>query len=70
MTKNTTPLDLIRYLYKETSICESETIAIDVSNDKKLEAEFDDFVDMKSHLDQIKMSPRQSVIDRIINLAK
>ena len=70
MTKNTTSLDLLRYLYHETNTVENEGIAMDVLANKKLADEFDDFVEVKRHLDTLKMSPRDSVINNIIQLAK
>ncbi|MFT7333420.1 MAG: hypothetical protein ACI81S_001640, partial [Sphingobacteriales bacterium] len=57
MTKNTTPLDLLRYLYHETSTVQNEQIAGHVAECDKLSDEFDNFVDVKKELDKFKFTP-------------
>lgn len=70
MTKNTTPLDLLKFLYHETNTVQNEQIVGDVIECNKLSDEFDNYVDVKKELDKIKFSPRDSVINRIIQLSK
>ncbi len=65
MTKFT-PEDLVRYLYKETSIQKTAAIEAALDSDWKLRETLEQIRTAQKNLEEVKLSPREEVTDRIL----
>ena len=70
MIKTFTRDELIRYIYGETTNTETEEIVKDVLCDNESHMEFEELVDMKQELDQVKMEPSDHVIRNILDYSR
>lgn len=67
---NFTPEDLLQYVYKETSPIQTAQIKAALETDWSLREKFEVISSAKQRLETLKMSPRQEVIDNILNYAE
>lgn len=70
MIKTFTPLDLVRYLYEETSREEDQLIEILLATDADFEENFEELLDMKDEIETFVESPSDNVIQNILNYSK
>jgi len=70
MIKIFTPHDLIRYIYGETN--KEETIEIEkaILCDNQTHIEFNELIQTKHDLDQVREKPPSPVISRILNYSR
>ena len=66
MEKNYTQLDLIRFIYKETSATETVEIAAALHEDPLLKEEYEELFGGYIHLPKAKFSPRPSSLQKIL----
>lgn len=64
--KQFTPEDLVQYLYKETSVQKSAAIKAALETDWELRESFQKLQEARQNLEEIKLSPRDEVINRIL----
>lgn len=67
MTKNITQDNLIRYIYQETTEEESSLIEEALAGDFELKELYDSLLEGKAELDKVRMSPRQEVVNKIMD---
>ena len=65
-----TPEELLQYLYKETSPEKTAEIAAALESDWSLRNKFEVIASATKRLDALKFSPRQQVLDNIMNYAE
>jgi hypothetical protein len=65
MTKFT-PDDLVRYLYKETSVQKSAAIEAALDSDWKLRETYEQIRSAHKNLEAVKLSPRDETIEKIL----
>ena len=71
MQKTSTPELLVKHLYNETNVSESELVQIYLKNDNLLQEEYSQMQAVKYALDESGGNePRKSVIADILNYAK
>lgn len=71
MQKNSTPELLVKHLYNETNVSESELVKISLKNDNMLQEEYTQMQATKFALDDADGSePNKSVIENILNYSK
>ena len=68
MTKFT-PEDLVQYLYKETSVEKSAAIKAALETDWDLQESFELILTSQKNLEEIKLSPRQESVNKILEYA-
>lgn len=66
MKKNFTQLDLIRFIYKETSATESMAISEAIDNDPLLAEEYETLYGGYQHLPKAKFSPKPMTLQSIL----
>lgn len=65
MTKFT-PEDLLQYLYNETSVQKTSAIKEALHTDWDLHESFVQILEAQKNLEEIKLSPRDEAVDRIL----
>lgn len=65
MTKFT-PEDLVQYLYKETSVQKTAAIKAALNADWNLQESFEQLVAAQKNLEEIKLSPRDEAVNKIL----
>lgn len=65
MNKNSTPIDLILYLYNETQLTQSVVTQCAIDYDPEVEEEYRQLVFVKNLLDGAVIAPRTSTVDFI-----
>ncbi len=71
MQQNSTPELLVKHLYDETNVSESELVKVSLNNDNLLQEEYSQMQASKYALDDSGGNePRKSVIENILNYAK
>jgi hypothetical protein len=65
MTKFT-PEDLVQYLYRETSVQKTAAIQAALNIDWNLRESFEQIVAGQKNLEEIKLSPRDEVVNKIL----
>ncbi len=65
MNKNSTPINLVRYLYNETQLTESVITQCAIDYDEEVHEEFQQLVFVKNLLDHVTIAAPQATIDRI-----
>lgn len=65
MTKFT-PEDLVQYLYNETSVQKTTSIKEALNTDWNLKESFEQLVDAQKNLEEIKLSPRDEAVNKIL----
>jgi hypothetical protein len=63
-------LELIKYLYKETTPEEREAIVPAVFLNPPLQQEFEELLDMKRELDEVVFAPSESCVNNILAFAR
>ena len=66
MVRKITTLDLIRAIYKETSVFEQSNIQSSLKLDKELKAEFDLLNWSYKSLPKVQVSPKPDTLQRIL----
>lgn len=66
MKQNFTQLDLIRFIYKETSTAETIDIAEAIQRDPLLATEYEELFEGYRHLPKAKFSPRPNTLQSIL----
>ena len=64
-----TPEELVRYIYHETSDQKSAQIKAALQTDWNLRDTYDKLLSAHGKLDEIKVSPRQEALDKIMSYA-
>ena len=70
MIKTFTPDDLLRYLYEDTSVEETQEIEKALLNDASLQEEFELLQSDLGLLDELKYEPSERCIDHIMDYAR
>jgi hypothetical protein len=70
MIKTFTPNDVIRYIYKETSIEESELIAYSLLTDTELRTFYEEMLGMKQEISKIIQEPTENTLGRILTFSR
>lgn len=70
MIKRFTPHDLIRYIYGETNKEETIEIGEAVLCDNQTHKEFNELIQTKHDLNQVKEEPSNAVISKILNYSR
>lgn len=65
MDTNSTPIDLVLYLYNETQLTETVLTQHAIDNDEEIEEEFRQLVFVKNLLDKVTIAPRKDIVERI-----
>ncbi len=65
MVKTITQDQLIRFVYGETDVKESGVISQALQNDWKLKEQYEQVLDLHRQLDNARVTPSDTVIDRI-----
>jgi cell fate (sporulation/competence/biofilm development) regulator YlbF (YheA/YmcA/DUF963 family) len=63
---NFTSEDLIQYLYNETSVQKTASIKAALNADWDLQESFEQLVEAQKNLDEIKLSPRDEAVNKIL----
>jgi cell fate (sporulation/competence/biofilm development) regulator YlbF (YheA/YmcA/DUF963 family) len=63
---NFTSEDLIQYLYNETSVQKTASIKAALNADWDLKESFEQLVEAQKNLDEIKLSPRNEAVNKIL----
>ena len=66
MKQHLTQLDLIRFIYKETSAAETIDIATALNRDPLLSEEYEELFEGARHLPKAKFSPKPSTLQTIL----
>jgi len=64
-----TPEELVRYIYHETSDQKTATIKAALQSDWNLRDTYDKLISAHGKLDEINVSPRKEVLNRILEYA-
>lgn len=70
MTKTFTPNDVLRYLYKETSELESQTLEREMLIHTDLIDQYVRLADTKEELDHVRLSPSENTIQAILEYSR
>lgn len=70
MKKHLTQLDLVRFIYKETSIMETLAICEALSEDPLLKEEYEALYDSYLQLPKAKFNPRPSALQNILSYSE
>ncbi len=70
MIQTITQTDLLRQLYKETSIDESYELENCIRQDENLKKEYLQLNEVKTALDSLILSPNDSTIENILNYSR
>lgn len=70
MEKSLTQLDLVRFIYKETSASETIKIAESLSDNPLLMEEYEELFDGYQQLPKAKFSPRPSSLNKILRYSE
>jgi hypothetical protein len=70
MEKNLTQLDLIRFIYKETTAAETIKIAEALNGNPLLKEEYEELFDGYQQLPKAKFSPRPSTLENILRYSE
>lgn len=70
MIKTFTENDLIRLLYDELTENESKRLEQAIVTENNLQCRLNDLRSVINDLDQVKLSPLQSSVDKILNFSK
>ena len=70
MEKNLTQLDLIRFIYKETSAAETIKIAEALNENPLLMEEYEELFDGYQQLPKAKFNPRPSALQNILRYSE
>lgn len=70
MTKTFTHLDLVKYLYNETSHEENQIISILLATDDDFLEKLEELLDIKNEIDNFAESPSEETIQNILNYSK
>ena len=65
MNKNSTPINLILYLYNETQLTETVLTQDAIDHDEEVDEEFRQLVFVKHLLDDATIAPRRASVDFI-----
>ena len=65
-----TPDDLIQYVYNETSSQKTAAIKAALQTDWSLREKYDEIVSAQNCLENVNLSPRKSVVDKILDYAE
>ena len=65
MNKNSTPINLVLYLYNETQLTETVLTQDAIDHDEEVEEEFRQLVFVKNLLDESTITPRRATMDFI-----
>jgi hypothetical protein len=70
MNKTTTKEDLILYAYNESDLKDSDRVQRTIDGDPLIQQDFNEIVETMGALDDGKVSPSDSTIQKILNFAK
>lgn len=70
MEKSHTQLDLVRFIYKETSVVETIEIAEALSKNPLLMEEYEELFDGYRHLPKAKFNPRNVALRNILRYSE
>lgn len=70
MTKTFTPNDVIRYVYKETTLEEKQEIQNVLLWNNDLASFYYEILQIKSSLEKVVYQPSSRVVDKILNFSK
>jgi len=70
MIKTSTPNDIIRYVYNETSLDENYFIEQSLIEDDSLQRIYQDLISLQAKLDKAILNPSDAVIKKILIYSK
>lgn len=70
MTKTITLNNLVRFVYRETTAEEASLIEEALRSDWELREIYEQILSAKAELEKAGVSPRQRVVDRILNYSR
>ena len=70
MEKNLTQLDLVRFIYRETSVSETIEIAESLNRDPLLLDEYEELFEGYQQLPKAKFSPRPNALSNILRFSE
>jgi hypothetical protein len=70
MTKHYSQLDLLRFVYGETSAHESEDIVVLLNTDTQFRSVYKHLLSFKDDMTHIEHAPSSEVVDNILNYAR
>ncbi len=70
MNKNSTPINLVLYLYNETQLTETVLTQNAIDHNEEIQEEFRQLVFIKNLLDDVTIAPRRASVDFITSYSQ